>query len=175
MLNQLVANNFAEVLFKIKKYNIDEIYRDFLEFKNKENNEPLFTDMLKQDFISEDKKKILFYNKFTILSKYKTFFDYLFNAKKSIYISLIIDDFIKSYRNKKKIGVIEIVSSIEIDPENITKIVNNIKNKFKFNEVIVKNKISTNIIAGFVVYVNDNIIDFSINGILNNFKHLLLK
>jgi len=102
MLNQLVANNFAEVLFKIKKYNIDEIYRDFLEFKNIENNEPLFTDMLKQDFISEDKKKVLFYKKFTILSKYKTFFDYLFNTKKSIYISLIVDDFIKSYRNKKK-------------------------------------------------------------------------
>ena len=175
MLNQSVANNFAEVLFKIKEYNIDEVYKDFLEFKNIEKDEPLFAEMLKQDFLSNDKKKMLFYSKFTILSKYKTFFDYIFNTKKSIYISSIIDNFIKSYRNKKKIGVIEILSSIEIDPENITKIVNNIKNKFKFNEVIVKNKISTNIIAGFVVYVNNNILDFSINGILNNFKHLLLK
>ena len=116
MLNQSVANNFAEVLFKIKKYNIDEVYKNFLEFKNIEKDEPLFAEMLKQDFLSNDKKKMLFYSKFTILSKYNLFFDYIFNTKKSIYISLIIDDFLKLYRDRNKIGVIEIVSSIEIDP-----------------------------------------------------------
>ena len=175
MLNQSVANNFAEVLFKIKGYNIDEVYRDFLEFKNIEKNEPLFSEMLKQDFLSSDKKKILFYNKFTNLSKYNSFFDYIFKTKKSIYISSIIDNFIKLYRDKNKIGVIEVVSSVEIDPENLTKIVNNIKAKFNFKEIIVNNKINSNIIAGFVVYVNNNILDFSINGILNNFKHLFKK
>ena len=105
----------------------NEVYKDFLEFKNIEKDEPLFTDMLKQDFLSNDKKKMLFYSKFTNLSKYNLFFDYIFNTNKSIYISLIIDDFLKLYRDRNKIGVIEIVSSIEIDPENITKIVNNIK------------------------------------------------
>lgn len=175
MLNQSVANNFAEVLFKIKGYNIDEVYKDFLEFKDIEKNEPLFSEMLKQDFLSSDKKKLLFYNKFTNLSKYNSFFDYIFRTKKSIYISSIIDNFIKSYRSKNKIGVIEIVSSVEIDPENLAKIVDNIKAKFNFKEVIVNNKISTNIIAGFLVYVNNHIIDFSIKGILNNFKNLLIK
>ena len=131
--------------------------------------------MLKQDFLSSDKKKILFYNKFTNLSKYNSFFDYIFRTKKSIYISSIIDNFIKLYRDKNKIGVIEVVSSVEIDPENLTKIVNNIKAKFNFKEIIVNNKINSNIIAGFIVYVNNNILDFSINGILNNFKHILLK
>jgi len=175
MLNQSVANNFAEVLFKIKEYNIDEVYKDFLEFKNIEKDEPLFAEMLKQDFLSNDKKKMLFYSKFTNLSKYNLFFDYIFNTKKSIYISLIIDDFLKLYRDRNKIGVIEVVSSVEIDHENLEKIINNIKKKFKFKDIIVNKKINSNIIAGFVVYVNNNILDFSINSILNNFKHLLKK
>lgn len=175
MLNQSVANNFARVLFKIKEYNSDEVYKDFLEFKNIEKNEPLFSEMLKQDFLSSDKKKMLFYNKFTNLSKYSLFFDYIFRTKKSIYISSIVDNFLELYRDKNKIGVIEIVSSVEIDNENLSKIVNNIKQKFNFKEVIVKNKINNNIIAGFLVYVNNYILDFSIKGILNNFHKLLTK
>ena len=175
MLNQSVANNFARVLFKIKEYNSDEVYKDFLEFKNIEKNEPLFSEMLKQDFLSSDKKKMLFYNKFTNLSKYSLFFDYIFRTKKSIYISSIVDNFLELYRDKNKIGVIEIVSSVEIDNENLSKIVNNIKQKFNFKKVIVKNKINNNIIAGFLVYVNNYILDFSIKGILNNFHKLLTK
>ena len=170
MLNQSVADNFAEVLFRIKNFDINEIYKDFLEYKNIVKNEPLFSELLKQDFISIENKKQLFYSKFPNLLKYKNFFDIIFYSKKTLYISLIIDTFIKKYRKKNNIGVIEVVSSFELEPENLKKITDNIKYKFKYNDIIVSNKVNVNIIAGFIVYVDNYIIDFSIKGILQNIK-----
>ena len=173
MLNQSIANNYSEVLFRIKNFDINEIYSDFLEYENIIKDEPLFSEMLRQDYISNEKKKELFYNKFTNLVKYKKFFDNIFDSKKSLYITSIIDNFIKIYRKKNKIGVVEVVSSFEMDTENLKIITDNVKKKFNFNDVIINNRIDSNIIAGFIVYVDNHILDFSIKSILHNFKHKL--
>ena len=173
MLNQTVSNNFAEALFNVKNYNADDLYKDFLDFKEKEKINPMCKDILCSDFISENSKKKYLYTNFINFQKYSKYFDIVFNLKKSNYISSIIDCFIKKYREKNNIGVIELVSSVDFSEHDLNKTVEKIKNNLKFKDVIVKKKIDKSIIAGFLVYVNDYILDFSIKGFLNNFKKKL--
>ena len=83
--------------------------------------------------------------------------------------------FLKLYRDKNKIGEVTIISCSE-PAENVkNKIVEIIKKDFNLKEVIYNVRIDKNLINGYKILINNELLDMSIEGILKKIENDILK
>ena len=175
MLNPTVAINYAKVIMNNKSIDIDKLYACFYNVSVFLSEHPLLDYALKNQFITEENKKELFTNTIDIDLQFKPIFNFIFDNKRSNYLPLIVCSFLKLYREKNKIGEVTIISCSE-PTENIkNKIVEIIKKDFNLKEVIYNVRIDKNIINGYKILINNELLDMSIEGILKKIENDILK
>lgn len=173
MLNLGIAVNYAEVILNNVGSNSVNLYKYFVELDDVFHKEPLLVDLLTSCYVPSENKRKLFFD-CVDTGEYKYIFDFIFNNDRSEYLPLILRCFIKLYRKKSKIGDLLIVSTTMIDQDIVKNISDFVKSAFKLNDVVYKIKVDKSIVSGFKIYIDDKMLDFSIQGFLKGLESDLL-
>ena len=88
---------------------------------------------------------------------------------------MIIDNFLKIYRDKNKIGEATIISCSEPSENIKNKIIEILKKDFELKDIIYNVRIDKNIINGYKICINNKMLDMSIEGILKKLENTILK
>ena len=175
MLNPTIAINYAKVILNNKSIDLDKLYTCFINVKDILNKRPLLDFAFKNQFITEENKKELFTSTFDIDNSFTQIFDFIFDNKKANYLSMIIDNFLKIYRDKNKIGEATIISCSDPSENIKNKIIEILKKDFELKDIIYNVRIDKNIINGYKICINNKMLDMSIEGILKKLENTILK
>ncbi len=173
MKNSLAAKRYAKSLMGLaqEKNNLDSVYKDMMlinETIKKSNDLDL---LLKSPVVNTDKKQQILLAVFgKNISKLSTLFlDLISSKKRESLIQLIASSFIEQYKNFKNIIVTEVTSAISLDNKQLNSIVSLFENTNNSTYEIVE-KVSPEIIGGFIIRVGDKQIDASISKELRELK-----
>jgi len=127
--------------------------------------------LLKSPVVNTDKKQQILLAVFgKNISKLSTLFlDLISSKKRESLIQLIASSFIEQYKNFKNIIVTEVTSAISLDNKQLNSIVSLFENTNNSTYEIVE-KVSPEIIGGFIIRVGDKQIDASISKELRELK-----
>ena len=173
MKNSLAAKRYAKSLMGLaqEKNNLDSVYKDMMlinETIKKSNDLDL---LLKSPVVNTDKKQqillAVFGNNISNLST--LLLDLISSKKRESLIQLIASSFIDQYKNFKNIIVTEVTSAISLDKKQLNSIVSLFENTNNSTYEIVE-KVSPEIIGGFIIRVGDKQIDASISKELRELK-----
>lgn len=175
MINNAVADRYAKTLFlSIKDSSIFKIVENDMN-----SIEEVLTDYPQLDYLlkditikSEDKKQSIL-KAFSNLSSTTIHFIQFIHSKKRIYLlKEISEEFIKLICEKENIKQGTIISSVELTKEQIEQIAKKLSSKnnkkFVFDCVVDKD-----LIGGFLIKIDDKIIDWSIKNKLKKLKENL--
>jgi F-type H+-transporting ATPase subunit delta len=85
----------------------------------------------------------------------------------------IIAKFEEIYNKENGIVLAEVISSRELESSQVHKVKSFIKEKYKAKEVVIENKIDTNIKGGIIIKVGDEVLDGSVEKQLRELKKSL--
>ena len=174
MLNLGIAVNYAEAILNTSYLKPESTYNYFSDLVSVLNKAPLLVDFLEIYYISKNKKKTIFFYTIWDYGELKPIFDFIFDNNKAEYLKLISECLLRLYRQKFKIGDLLIIASIEPNDTEIKDISKFIKEKFNFNDVLTRIEIDKEIISGFKIYINNMVLDLSIQGLLKDIESKLL-
>ena len=173
MKNSLAAKRYAKSLMGLaqEKNNLDSVYKDMMlinETIKKSNDLDL---LLKSPVVNTDKKQQILLSVFgkNISNLSTLFLDLISSKKRESLIQLIASSFIDQYKNFKNIIVTEVTSAISLDKKQLNSIVSLFENTNNSTYEIVE-KVSPEIIGGFIIRVGDKQIDASISKELRELK-----
>ena len=173
MKNSLAAKRYAKSLISLaqEKNNLDSVYKDMVlinETIKKSNDLNL---LLKSPVVNTAKKQQILLSVFgkNISELSILFLDLISSKKRESLIQLIASSFIEQYKNFKNIIVTEVTSAISLDNKQLNSIVSLFENTNNSTYEIVE-KVSPEIIGGFIIRVGDKQIDASISKELRELK-----
>jgi len=172
-----VAKRYAKALFQValEQKSLDNVESDFQHVKSLLNESDEFSGFLENPLISEfEKSKIitaLFKSKFEELTY--DFLQLLAKKKRSSVLPDIVEQFNQILLDHRKFVEGELISAIELTDDQMTQIKLNIE-LATGKSVILKKQLDPKIIGGFVVKVEDIIIDNSIRYQLNKLRERLV-
>ncbi|MCL2564966.1 MAG: ATP synthase F1 subunit delta [Defluviitaleaceae bacterium] len=89
-------------------------------------------------------------------------------------LSTVIDEYMKLVDERNNVIFAEVVSAEKLSEEQLERIKSMLMSKFK-KEIRLEEEIDTSVIAGFKVYIGDNLIDTSIKKDINDMRSSLLE
>ncbi|WP_410049986.1 ATP synthase F1 subunit delta [Buchnera aphidicola] len=107
-----------------------------------------------------------------ITLQFKNFIKIIAENKRFLLLPNIFKEFINYVNKDKKLITAHVISSRTLNKENIQNIKNFLKNRFS-NQITLKFLIDPSIIDGFLIKINDNVIDGTIKNNLKNLKNFL--
>ena len=168
-----VASRYAKsfIEFTIEQGVLEQAYADmkFISEVCAANHD--FVSFLKSPLIKTDKKqailKMVFEGKLNKVTD--AYIQLITDKKREIYLAEIATEFLNQYKENKKILTAVITTANGVD-DDIRKKVMEIVKGVSSSEVVLEEKISKDIIGGFILRVGDKQIDASIARKLNNLK-----
>lgn len=174
-----MSSRYANVLLHlaIKKNVLDDLYNNMKLLRSVLLENKNFLLVLKNPFISSDKKKkvfdSIFLNKFNDLMF--SFFDLLILRGREIYIFDIIENFLLKYNKYCLIKDVKIITTFKLSDSLKGKFKNVVKKITFCNKVNVIEYIDSSLIGGYILIIDDKKIDESIKNKLRilklNFKN----
>ncbi|WP_158499405.1 F0F1 ATP synthase subunit delta [Candidatus Tachikawaea gelatinosa] len=168
--NVTIARSYAKAIFHFsKEHNQIEYWQEILKLLSNIFCEKEIKEQLQHNIVSEKKIAellILVLNN-KINNFIKNFIKILSENKRLLLIPFILKEFKKLYYQYKNILYIKVFSANQLNEKQITILKNSLKKKFCIN-IKLKNEINKNIIGGFLIKINDLVIDCSIKNIINN-------
>ncbi|MDN3668567.1 ATP synthase F1 subunit delta [Echinicola jeungdonensis] len=169
-----VASRYAKSLLELalEKGILEDVHQDMQQFLDVVKSNRDFALLLKNPIIkSETKGKVLN----SIFSKASSdltlsFFDIISRKSREDILPAIAKEFHDQYNLYKGIQIAELTTSFEVDPEmkgKFADIVKEISGKSKVELIEKKDK---NIIGGFVLKVNDRLLDESLSSKLRTLR-----
>ena len=174
MLSFDIAFNYAKVILNYSGVSQECLYNCFVDLNGILGDSPLLVDFMTSSYVPLEKKRMIFFDFIGDVGECRKVFEFIFDNKRCEYIPLIVSSFVDLYRKKFKIGDLLILSSIEVDDENVGKISRFVMDKFKLNDVVARVKIDESIVAGFKLFINNKFLDLSIQGFLWRLESSLL-
>jgi len=172
-----IARRYAKALYElaVEQRIIDEIERDFNEISDLLSANEEFQEFLSNPLIHEKKKYDVLKEIFSDRLHELTFnFLLMVNEKKRIeLLTDIIDEFRRLMLEHRNEVEGELISAIDLETEQVSKIIDNIETMIG-KSVSLKQQIDRSIIGGFVVRVQDLVIDNSIRYQLNKLREQLV-
>ncbi len=171
-----ITTRYAKAIFKLAKEKnlLDQIKNDFQlveqvlsipEFK-KTLFSPIIAESAKKQIIKEvfDKK----INQYTL-----NFLLLTIDTQREIYLELIIKDYFKLYREELGIKEAKLTTAVEISEKQKQEIIN-ILAKVLESKIELIHEIDEKIIGGFILRVEDKLLDMSIASQLQKIKNKLI-
>ncbi len=172
MINSIVSRRYAKALILLARQNgiVDEIHSQFAEFVDYYKNDPGFKEFIEQPFVEKKIKKdvaALFFSQLSFKDELRDFINLLIDNKR---INLLSDIFIEFSKIKDELyGIVRmtLVSSQKIKDKYLNElkamVAKNLNKRIVFEE-----KISPDMIGGFLIGLNGKLYDGSVKSQLNN-------
>ncbi|MEJ6951274.1 ATP synthase F1 subunit delta [Natronospora cellulosivora (SeqCode)] len=179
MIENEIAKKYSVALFDLGKENSSLIqYRDELESFVKTLNDN--TDLKK--FLShprvrvEDKKKTVddIFTK-SLSKNISNFIKLLIDRRREMYIDLIYKNFFNLVNKEKDIIEVEVISAIELNKKLKDSLQSKLNKLLDKKEIIIKEKVDPDIIAGMIVKIGDKVIDGSFRNKLDSLKNNIMQ
>lgn len=178
MNNSSISVRYAKALFSLanEKNVLDEVYSDLENLLTLMNTLPQFKVIVDSPVISSnDKQRFLK----ELLGKSvndltHNFLTLLLTNSRENYLPMIARNFIESYREKSGIKSVQLSSAIELD-EKVVKQIGEVISK-KYNaKVNVLCEVDSKLIGGFVMQVDDQLLDASVATRLKTLRQEFVK
>jgi len=175
MLNPRLAGRYAKSLIDIavERNELEVVYSDmqYLQALCKASRE--FVSLLKSPVIPNDKKS----RSLTAVTTGKiseltaTFNQLLVSKNREFYLPEIVHSFIDQYNNIKGIHKVKLTTAAAVNEEVKTAIVNKIKAETSLQKIELETVVREELIGGFVLEFNNNLVDASIQRDLRDIKN----
>lgn len=166
MKNPRLAGRYAKSLIDlaVEKNELEKVYADmqYLQAVCKVSKE--FVGLLKSPIIPIDKKsgalKAVTNGKISELTT--AFNQLLINKNREFYLPEIINAFIDQYNAIKGIHKVKLTTATPISEEMKASIVNKMKSETKLQQIELETAVKEELIGGFVLEFNNNLVDASV-------------
>jgi len=161
-----VASRYAKAFINltIEQGLLEQAYKDMQYILQVCKIEHELVVFLKSPVIKTDKKlavlKELFSGKINKITE--AYIHLITNKKREVYLVEIAQEFLNQYKTKKNILTAVITSASGLDDAARKAVINLVKGNGT-NEVVLQEKIDTDIIGGFIIRVGDKQVDASIS------------
>ena len=174
MLNPRLAGRYAKSLvdISVERNQLEAVYNDMQYLQAVCKASRPFVALLKSPVIPMDKKK----KALTAVTGGKVgeltaaFNELLINKNREFYLPEIIDAFIDQYNAIKGINKVRLTTAAPISEEMKSAIVAKIKTEASLKEVELETVVKEELIGGFVLQFNNNLVDVSIQRDLRDLK-----
>ena len=174
MLNPRLAGRYAKSLIDLatERNELEAVYNDMQYLNAVCKASRPFVALLKSPVIPIDKKSsavtAVTTGKIGILTA--TFIQLLINKNREFYLPEIVDAFIDQYNLIKGINKIKLTTATPLSEEVKNEIVNKIKAQTPIEKIELETVINEDLIGGFVLEYNNNLVDASIQRELRDLK-----
>ena len=171
----MVEEEYAKAIYELADENnkIDEYSEYFIALKEVDET-PDFINFFDNPTVSKEEKKEVI--KKTFKSFDKNFLNFLFvlvDNNRMNYLKKIGKRYTKMVLENKNIIKVRVFSAKTLTKEELNKIKNGLKNRYKDNQIEIKNVIKPELIAGYRVVINNEAIDLSLKNSLDQLKKSL--
>jgi len=173
-----ISVRYSKALFLLAKEKelLDNIKDDIYLIGDSIKLVPEFSLLISSPIIAPSKKQeiiqSIFKNKIHQLTF--SFLNLLVNNKREDHIADIIRNFIKLYKKDKNIKTVVLTTPVSIDQSLENEISKLIKTKFETNIELIK-EVDKNIIGGFILKIENQLLDASVSSQLKRIKQELLE
>lgn len=167
MRNPRLASVYAKSLIEVaeKQQQLDAVVKDMQLVKEACTSSKEFYSLLISPIISEAKKSkivaAILKDKVSPLSW--SFITLVLNKGREAYLDQIADAIKEEYNNKKGIHEVKLTTAVPADETIKNTIVNFLKQNGNFNEVKLHEVVDQNIIGGFKLDFDNNLVDASVS------------
>jgi F-type H+-transporting ATPase subunit delta len=168
---------YAKAFFTLaKEKNMLDVFRKDMDFVTASCKIDTFKAMLESPVISTSKKEAIFSEIFKPFVNEKTvaFLNLILKNKREVYLPDVARDFDELYRAEKNIKTVIFTTATVID-DTLRKHVVTIVKKYYNAEIELNEKISKEIVGGFILQVDDQRYDASIASKLKDMERTLTK
>jgi F-type H+-transporting ATPase subunit delta len=179
MQNPRLAIRYAKSLLDlaIEQNSLDTTLRDIKTLDEICNISHEFVVMLRSPVIKADKKLVIvsavLEGRIQILSK--AFIDLLIRKGREGYLPEIAKAFITQYNALKNIRTVKLTTAVVVDDAVKQSILKNLVRDMPLNSIDMETSINPDLIGGFVLEMDDKLIDASVRRDLNDVKKNFLK
>lgn len=166
MPNPRLAARYAKSLLdlSIEKGQLEKVYADMLWLQGVCKSNRDFVNLLRSPIIKSDtKEKIVSAVTSGKVSELTAAFNRLLVVKtRESYLPEIIAAFIAAYKEKKEIKTIQLTTAVTASDELKKAIVEQVKKSAGFSQVELEEKVDPSLIGGFVLQIDDQLVDASV-------------
>lgn len=166
MPNPRLAARYAKSLLDlaVEKGQLEQVYADMVWLQDVCKQSRDFTNMLRSPIIKADVKgKILNAVTKAHLSELSNAFNQLLvNKNRESYLPEICTAFINAYQEKKGIKIVRLTTATPASNEVKQSILDQVKKSGGYSSVELQEKVDPSIIGGFVLQVDDKLVDASV-------------
>jgi F-type H+-transporting ATPase subunit delta len=174
MLNPRLAGRYAKSLIdlSVEKNQLDLVYNDMQYLKAVCKASRPFVALLKSPVIPTDKKSkaltAVTTGKISVLTA--SFNQLLINKNREFYLPEIIDAFIDQYNAIQGINKVKLTTAAPLGEESKNEILNKIRTQTSIEKIELESVVNEDLIGGFVLEFNNNLVDASIQRELRDLK-----
>ena len=174
MPNPRLAGRYAKSLIDLsqEKAQLELVYADmkYLQAVCKGSDE--FVNLLRSPIIQADKKRAIIeaVTKGKVSELTTLFNRLLVNKARESDLPEVVDAFIDQYNEIKDIHKLKITSAVALSDELKNAIASKVKAAHNFGTIELESKVDENLIGGFVLEFNNNLVDASIQRDLKDIK-----
>jgi F-type H+-transporting ATPase subunit delta len=172
MPNPRLATRYAKSLLDlaIERGELEQVYADMLVLQQICKGNPDFVNLLKSPIVKADlKKKIIEAVTTGRISALTASFNALLTTKgRESNLPEIVGSFISQYKVYRKIHIVKLVTAVPISDGVRKTIVEQVKRASGFETIELQEKVDESLIGGFVLQMEDQLVDASIAYDLKN-------
>lgn len=174
MLNPRLAGRYAKSLIdlSIERNELEAVYNDMQYLKAVCKASRPFVALLKSPVIPLDKKSaaLAAVTNGKISKLTASFNELLINKNREFYLPEIIDAFIDQYNVIKGINKIKLTTAAPISDEVKNDLLSKIKTETPIQKIELESVVNEDLIGGFILEFNNNLVDASIQRELRDLK-----
>lgn len=165
------ANALLEIAFE--EHCEEEVYGEYKLLYTQMKNDKEFERLITEKILSSDELKALVLKVLDGGNTYlQSFLLNLIDRGRIDEVSEMFLDFEKEYKEKKNILEAEVVTAVEISPEQLESIKTKLGEKYK-KTIVLKTSVDPSILGGMVLYVGNKMLDASVKAKFEGLKKQL--
>lgn len=177
LLNNRIAKRYAGALFEIvvELDKVDEIYKELNSFIAFCNNEFCLKEFLSQTFIDKKERMEvinLLGEELSLGTEFISFMYLLIENERTRYLLKILQEFARLRNDFLGILIVNVISAKKLKDDEINKIKNMVE-KAMDKSVVINEKVSPEIIGGYIINVHGKLYNSSIKTQLENLYNYL--
>lgn len=175
MLNPRLAGRYAKSLidFAVEKNQLEVIYNDMKYLQEVCKSSRQFVSIMQSPVITDDKKTRILnaVSQGKISDASMVFLHLLITKNREFFLVEIINGVIEQYNTIKEIYKVKLTTATEVSEDVKNTIVNKIKQDTPLKNIELESAVKPELIGGFVLEFNNNLVDASILRDLRDVKY----